>query len=776
MTKNTGNVNVPWNTERTLRKKYECLFGISSLLINRNLPDEVLMSRFVKLLASSWPYEEKSTVHLVYQQKEFSSVPALNTAAEWITAELKVHGVIQGSLQLAPAPSELSNQIVKLNSHNLLQHCADMLGRHLEQNIETKKLEDYNISLNAILEHSDDYILISDARAKPVLYNKAYAGIIKETLGVDMQPGLQPHTLLDDEEVKSWWDDLHRRVLNGEHFRIEFPFGSTPENTRYFEFSYTPIYQNKKIIGFTEIARDITTRKNIENELRAKETAISHSINGIAFSDFDINLTYVNQAFRKMWHYSPEDDMLSVPAAQFWENPKEAQRIADEVLRSGAYIGELKAKRPDGSLFDTQLSASLVKNKEGIPLFFMGSFIDITEKKRAEENRNRELLINSVISSLAKILLDPEKSLDLVYEQLLEKMKEITSSEHGYVATVDPKTKDLICHTFTAMLEEGCTVSHPHKKVIFTINPDGTYTGLWGHGLNVKKSFLTNDPDKHEKAVGTPQGHIPLQNFLSVPAMIGNEIVGQLAVANSSRKFQESDVIALERLSEIFALAVQRAQIKEKILKSLREKEILLKEIHHRVKNNMAIISSILALQSRHIGDEKMKGVFQESMSRIQSMALVHEKLYESKDFSNINLQDYFTSLLEQIHMSYHDRHKKILTNFHIDDSSLDLNQLISLGLIITEMVTNAHKYAFQDREEGTITISFQSDKNNTIHFVFADDGIGIQENIVVEQAKTLGFRLINTLVQQINGYLDIFVENGTTFRISFPANSRVHQ
>jgi PAS domain S-box-containing protein len=227
---------------------------------------------------------------------------------------------------------------------------------------------------------------------------------------------------------------------------------------------------------------------------------------------------------------------------------------------------------------------------------------------------------------------------------------------------------------------------------------------------------------------------------------------------------KKGDLLALEGfITDI----TDTKKAEEKIKKSLEEKNVLLQEIHHRVKNNMQIISSLLSLQSRHIDEEKTLNILNESQGRIKAMAMVHEKLYQSKNFDNINFADYIKSLIIQLEGSYHMDKTLIKTNINVEDVYLDINTAIPCGLIINELISNIIKHAFKKGERGTISAKFSRIGNNYILSV-KDDGIGLPSNIDIENTDTLGLKLVNALVNQLEGTMEINRNDGTQFIIKF--------
>ncbi len=213
---------------------------------------------------------------------------------------------------------------------------------------------------------------------------------------------------------------------------------------------------------------------------------------------------------------------------------------------------------------------------------------------------------------------------------------------------------------------------------------------------------------------------------------------------------------------------ITEKQIAEENLKdSLKEKEVLLKEVHHRVKNNLQVISSILNLQSSYIEDEKIITILRESQDRIKTMSIIHESLYQANDFSKINFSQYVVSLSKNLVLSYGNLHSFVETTFEIEEVSLSLDLSIPCGLIINELVSNSLKYAFKGKEKGKITISLFL-KKGLVTIKVSDNGVGMPKNMNIKETNTLGLQLVTALVEQIDGELKIENNTGTTFTVTF--------
>jgi PAS domain S-box-containing protein len=199
----------------------------------------------------------------------------------------------------------------------------------------------------------------------------------------------------------------------------------------------------------------------------------------------------------------------------------------------------------------------------------------------------------------------------------------------------------------------------------------------------------------------------------------------------------------------------------EQIRKNERIREL---ELHHRIKNNLQIINSLINLQSENFDDEDVINAFRDTQNRVSSMSLVHQKLYQSQELNNLNLNGYIKDLAENLNDIYGRNNTKI--NVDVQDFNLGIDTIIPLGMIVNEIISNSLKYAFSDDGNGIINIKFYS--NNCYVLIIEDNGKGIPNNIDIENPDTLGLQLINTLVKQLNGEVELERKSGTKFIIRF--------
>jgi len=216
-----------------------------------------------------------------------------------------------------------------------------------------------------------------------------------------------------------------------------------------------------------------------------------------------------------------------------------------------------------------------------------------------------------------------------------------------------------------------------------------------------------------------------------------------------------------------FADVSERRDAEEKIKASLREKEVMLKEIHHRVKNNLQVVSSLLNIQSRYIADPADAELFKESQNRVQAMALVHEKLYQSSDLARVDFSSYIESLMKNLFYSYAIGRDNISMVADVQPISLSVDAAVPCGLIINELISNCLKHAFPEGSGGEIRVSIR-ERDNRIVIEVSDDGIGLSANFDFHTSESLGLQLVNMLVEQLDGSISLEREQGTRFTITF--------
>lgn len=209
-------------------------------------------------------------------------------------------------------------------------------------------------------------------------------------------------------------------------------------------------------------------------------------------------------------------------------------------------------------------------------------------------------------------------------------------------------------------------------------------------------------------------------------------------------------------------------QVNEKLAQSLLEKEIMLKEIHHRVKNNLQIVISLLNLQSSSVDDVKLKNQLLISQNRVRSMAIIHQLLYRSNDLSNIDMEEYLLSISSQLLTTYSDQRDNVNIKVNSNDITFTIETAVPFGLLVNELVTNSLKHGFPNGKKGTIIVNLNRLENDTFELNYFDDGIGIPLTVINGHVVSFGMHLIEMLVSQLEGSIELVPSNGTNYKINF--------
>jgi PAS domain S-box-containing protein len=329
--------------------------------------------------------------------------------------------------------------------------------------------------------------------------------------------------------------------------------------------------------------------------------------------------------------------------------------------------------------------------------------------------------------------------------------KTLLGSENGWELTFDA-IPDLI-----AILDRDHTVIKVNKAMANKLNksPHACIGAICYQVVHQTESPPKNCPHKN----------LLVDGMEHISEIYEKNLGGYFVVTASPIKDNQGNVIGSIHIAHDIT---QRKEVEEKLEKTLEEKNILMKEIYHRVKNNLMVISSLLNLQSSYIKDKNTQEIFKESQNRAKSMALIHEKLYRSGDLKNINFAEYIENLSNDLYYAYTKDKRLVKLILDVDEITLDVETSIPLGLILNELLTNSLKHAFPEGREGKIMVEMHREYNGRFILSINDDGIGFPEDIDIENTESLGMRIVTSLIEQIEGEIKLERENGTKFTITF--------
>ena len=340
-------------------------------------------------------------------------------------------------------------------------------------------------------------------------------------------------------------------------------------NRLVFESRYSPVRdKNGEVTGVIGVAIDITERKRAERALEESERKYRELVDnlneGIWSIDKNAYTNFVNPRMAEMLGYTV-DEMQGKHLFAFMDERgvEIAQRNLERRQQGITEQHDFEFLRKDGARVYASLETSPLTDAEGNYLGAIAGVQDITERRLAEEALQWELSVSNALAELSSVSITPSSSIKDIANTVLDCAKLLTDSKHGYVSFIDPETGDNVGYTLTSMMERECSVSGEDKRIVFPVGPDGRYPGLWGHALNTRQGFYTMSPATHEASRGIPEGHVPITSFLSVPAVIDQQLVGQISLANSNRDYTERDLKVVGRLAEFYTLALQRKLVEE---------------------------------------------------------------------------------------------------------------------------------------------------------------------------------------------------------------------
>lgn len=524
--------------------------------------------------------------------------------------------------------------------------------------------------------------------------------------------------------------EIESRKKNGETITLELKGEKIPFDDKEIRIS---------------VLYDISERKKYEEALRESRESYKNLIEsspvGIVILNEELKVKFVNDTGK---------DLFGIPrnhteALNIWDfiNKNQHKEVLDRVSKA---LSGNKTNFFELNIITTKNEHKTVEAK-GILINYQGEkaiqvvLNDITDRKQLQKEQLRAEIAEETNKRLQKEIADRISA----ERKLIENQqftKSIIESSLDMICATDKEGKiiefnEAASHCFGYSFEEIKNLSprvlyadekqfeRVHKQ-IFSL---GNYSG---EVVNVRKD-------------GTR-----FVSYLSASQLLSptGEVIGSMGVSRDITESKNAE-----------------KQIKD----AIKEKEILLKEVHHRVKNNLQVISSILNLQSSYVSDENTLNILRESQNRIKSMAFIHESLYQNKDFAQIKFSEYVVNLSNNLVHSYGLNNKLIDLKLEIDEVFLNLDDSIPCGLIINELVSNALKYAFSDKEQGEIEIKVKN-KGEYLYLCVADNGKGLPNNFNIENTQTLGLQLVSSLCEQLAAELKLSSKQGkgTCFEIEF--------
>ncbi|NML13382.1 histidine kinase dimerization/phosphoacceptor domain -containing protein [Azohydromonas caseinilytica] len=453
-------------------------------------------------------------------------------------------------------------------------------------------------------------------------------------------------------------------------------------------------------------------RRVAERTAEAKRLAeaIQHSLTGFSIVDRQGRFTYVNDAYAHMWGYASAHSLIGAEVSGHCVDSTLTARIAADLHARGSCRVDFTARRRDGSTFEALLDAHRTQD-EGGREFHISTVVDITERKRAEQ------------------------ALRMSEERL------------------------------RLALEAGCMDAFELDLVTGVVLRIGSLQAALGLALeeqHLLKPFLKRvHPDDRSALVAAMEGLSPAQPSYRAEYRFrdGDGDGGwRWLLERSQRSFGPAGEPG--RITGVTMDITERRHDEEAMRTSLAEKEVLLQEVHHRVKNNLQVVTSLLQLQRRQLRDPATQAVFTETENRVRAMALVHQRLYQQSTLSSLDFADYLRSLGAQLMQSFGSE-RSVRVEYRVKPLRLPIGTAIPLGLIVTELITNALKYALAQRSDGVLGIELASDGPQGLALSISDNGPGLPADFDPTRSAGLGMRLVQMLSRQIGATVDFGASPG---------------
>ncbi|MBN2391899.1 MAG: PAS domain S-box protein [Anaerolineae bacterium] len=575
------------------------------------------------------------------------------------------------------------------------------------------------------------------------------------------------------------------------------------------------------LVSHVMVWRDITARKQAELEVRERHRHLEAVWGAVPDAIVVLN----SKQYIVEWNASAEGLFGYSRREVLGQKLSPLINTAETLAKAEAFLRDMWA----GERVQPVETVRAHKNGDLINVVFAGApvvvddkligavivYTDITQRKRIEEdirtlNEELEARVAARTAELATLnqqLADEVQKHEQAEATLMQRNRELLALQSAAAATSSSLDLSFLLDTVTwemtnLLQSSGCIIfelDQDGNQVVGVADYEAALSGaLGGDVANIGPQPLSDYPlrlrvlnERYAAQVGFSTADAVDQAFMArrdiksqllLPMVFQERVVGLVIVTQNERErvFSDREISLGQLLANQAAIAVEnarlydrahreiteRAQAEAKIKASLKEKEILLQEIHHRVKNNLQVISSLLNLQSQGIQDEKTLEVFQESQNRIRSMALIHEKLYRSSDLARVDFAEYIRNLASFLIRSY--RSRAVRLDLQAADIYLSIDNAVPCGLIVNELISNALKHAFVDGREGEIRVIMQQLADHQVRLVVRDNGVGLPKDADYMNTGSLGLQLVTMLVEQLDGTIEIRNNVGAEFEIIF--------
>ena len=614
-----------------------------------------------------------------------------------------------------------------------------------------------------ILENATDLIQSLDVNGNIIYVNEAWKKALgydyEEILGKNIFEIIHPDCI---SKYKTIFDKIKNSKVGKSHL-VSIELQTKKGDKISVKGNVSVKFKKNKPISIRSILRDVTeeiwenTKQNIYNNIAkiVVEKVIAEEI----YEGIRQELGKVMNTETFVISYSLSKEKITFP--YYYDNIKGNGVIAKEDRLKGSGINEYFLKQKKSQLLKRSyldkiinqggynLSGNKCKAFVGVPLKIKNQTIGVLSVQsydNSNEYSKKSIEILDSISGTIALIVQRKQDQAIIGEQS-SKLKSIIENSTHLFWTYDQDKGVTSCNqNFISYIKEAYNKRTEIKK-------------------DIKGKLRFSDEKKHQfwDKKYTEAFYGNSQHFISKKENKKGDVIVKEVFLNPIYS-NDGNIIEVSGIAHDIT---EKTLSEQKLKESLNEKEVLLKEVHHRVKNNLQVISSILNLQSSYVKDKKTLDILRESQNRIKSMSFIHESLYQNTDFSEINFSEYIVSLSKNLVHSYGIYDDLIDLDMSVGNISLNLDISIPCGLIINELVSNALKYAFRGKEKGVIKIKL-FEKNGNVNLIVQDNGLGLPKEINYKETDSLGLQLVTTLVEQINGEIELNNDRGAKFTIIF--------
>ncbi|MFM7725426.1 MAG: histidine kinase dimerization/phosphoacceptor domain -containing protein [Flavobacteriales bacterium] len=565
--------------------------------------------------------------------------------------------------------------------------------------------------------------------------------------------GSRLNELLSESDIQHIMASAAISAVNRNDVRITDAFGRTV----FLEItgSYTD-YKRKRslVLVFNDISAVKRNEQALQQSLLSFQRLLEDSPNGVGILT-EGRIQYLNQAACKLFSIEDEDEVFGDVFMNFIEESHRDVVLKDlQIVRSGGEVPnkEIKMLNAEKVSVEVEIKSTLTvyENKPSTQV----TLNNISDRAKLLQEQVRVRFVEEINSAL-KAEIDEHRATQLKLEQQQRQTLEQTAK----IEAIFNSTENLL---------------------MWTLNHDFRITAINKNFIKEMKSVFQEDVSEGDDVRLLLEKHIDKNFYQGQLQSFSNGFKGRpqqfelpLLNANGQTVWWQcflNPVYLNGQLEELSCLVydnTDRKEIERKVRDSLKEKEVLLQEVHHRVKNNLQVISSILNLQTSYVSDPHTLEILRESQQRIKSMSFIHETIYRTADFSRLEFMDYIKTIASNLIQSYRTVSTTVQFEPDMESVGLNIDQAIPCGLIINELVSNALKYAFKGRKSGRLIVLLK-EKDNEIQLAVKDDGVGLPKDFAYEKNNSLGIQLVYALLEQLDATMEVNQEKGTEFFIRF--------